>query len=324
MANNTITCDLDVTSECLMELRALSEELNSLQLVPLHMTSIGATATELQHTWQLMCDYKLALLNLINQSYSFADNVYRGFLEADVKSAVTRAAQIATSIVAKNTTVSPNSSPTPSSGSHAATSVDSGRDLIVPQKQYVHSTPKYVSDESNRSAENYKKVIAQFDVTHSERYKKNVFDGSEYDKKTGKKYEHLTWCNIFAWDATEAMGAEIPHWYNPSTGEPMAVGANGALEMGTERMNTWMSQFGSKYGWREMTAQEAQMAANSGKPTIALSKGHVAMVVPAEEGFNPNTNGPRITQAGGKNFENGLTSDGFGSQFSQVKYYTHD
>ena len=204
-------------------------------------------------------------------------------------------------------TVKPNPSPNPT---------DSGNNLTVPQRQWIPSTPKNISDESNRSPENYNNVIEQFDVTHNIRYTRNTMDG--------KSKKGVTWCNIFAWDVTKAMGAEIPHWYDPVTGEPTAVGAKGAKEMGTTGMNQWMDQFGSKFGWREMTAAEAQAAANSGKPTVALSTGHVAMVVPSESGYNPIPNGPRITQAGASNFENGTTKGGFGREYSQVRYFTHD
>ena len=52
------------------------------------------------------------------------------------------------------------------------------------------------NDVGNRSAYHYFKVIEQFEVESSPRY------------EPGKK----TYCNIFAWDVTRAMGAEIPHW----------------------------------------------------------------------------------------------------------------
>ena len=313
MTKTTITCDLDVTASCLNELKKLSDELNGLDLKPLNMTSTGSTSTEIQHTWQLLIDYKAVLLKLINESYTFTDTVYKNFAEADQKSSVSSGKSSDDRIVGDNDTVKPDSSPQPTTSPNPTTS---GKDLNVPQRQWIHTTPQYVSDETNRSADNYCRVLEQFDVTHSNRYTRNVMDGQS---KSG-----VTWCNIYAWDVTEAMGAEIPHWYNPNTGEPMAVGASGAYEMGTGRMNTWMDQFGAKYGWRQMTAAEAQQAANAGKPTIALSSGHIAMVSPSQPGYDPGPNGPIITQAGARNFEYGTTRSGFGSEYSQVRYFTHD
>lgn len=321
MAKKTISCDLNVTLKCLNELRLLSDEINSVNVAPMNITSTGPAVEEIKRTWQLLGEYKRALMTLIDQSYNFTNSVYKNFINADQSSSVVAGAVSVGRIVGSNATVTSGASPSPSPTPDAANNTpsnsnESGQELSVPQRQWVHTTPKYVSDESNRSADNYRRVLEQFDVTHNQRYAKNVMDGKS---KSG-----VTWCNIYAWDSTEAMGAEIPHWYNPNTGEPMGVGESGAVEMGTDRMNSWMDKFGTQNGWRQMTAAEAQQAANAGKPTIALSQGHVAMVAPSEAGYDPGPYGPRICQAGGSNFEYGTTKGGFGREYSQVRYFTHN
>ena len=65
----------------------------------------------------------------------------------------------------------------------------------------------------NRSAANYNAVLDQFSVGNNPRYA----------RRNGNTY-----CNIFVWDATRAMGAEIPHWVDQQ-GRPAEVGAREAL-----------------------------------------------------------------------------------------------
>ena len=183
----------------------------------------------------------------------------------------------------------------------------------------------------NRSTANYDAVINQFAVETNPRYTPS---------------SAATYCNIFAWDVTSAMGAPIPHWYNATTGAPTAV--NGGSEMSAASMLTWLQSFGSTYGWYQLsTEQAAQASANAGQPTIVIGTqggdgrnyGHVAVVRPGQiaqityagQTFDL---GPSAAQAGLTNFNQahvyyvvGVTpqTGGFfgGSDAGCVEYWYH-
>jgi LysM repeat protein len=159
----------------------------------------------------------------------------------------------------------------------------------------------------NRDPNTYAQVLNQFAVGDNPRYARR--DGNTY-------------CNIYAWDATRAMGAEIPHWVDRN-GRPAAVGASGAHELDANGLNSWLNNHGGSNGWRKVSASEAQDAANLGQPSVASWRnpggiGHVAMVRPGEV----TSRGPAIAQAGGSNFNSGHVADGFGSR--QPEYWIHD
>ena len=78
----------------------------------------------------------------------------------------------------------------------------------------VPTTPPVQSDASNRSVAIYNNVINQFAVGVNPRYQPST---------------NATYCNIFAWDVTRAMNAEIPHWYDTTTGSPTAVGVGNEM-----------------------------------------------------------------------------------------------
>lgn len=145
----------------------------------------------------------------------------------------------------------------------------------------------------NRSVNAYNSVIDQFDVERNPRYA----------QRNGNTY-----CNIFVSDVTRAMGAEIPHWWN-------------GREMDANATCDWLKNNGGQYGWKPVTAQEAQAIANEGKPVVATWKnqggiGHVGIVRPGEI-----KNGPALAQAGSKNVNKAHVKDTFGN--AEVVYYAH-
>ena len=150
------------------------------------------------------------------------------------------------------------------------------------------------SDPSNRSSGRYDDVLNQFAVGVNLRYARR--DGNTY-------------CNIFVWDATKAMGAEIPHWVNGN-------------ELDANDTNAWLRNHGAAHGWRKATPAEAQTSANRGEPAVASWSnpggiGHIAMVRPGEL----TGNGPASAQAGGHNFNHGHIANGFGSR--HPSYWVH-
>ncbi len=176
------------------------------------------------------------------------------------------------------------------------------------------TTPHYMNTQGNRSAAALNTVIDQFNVTSNRRY----------------KVDSYTYCNIFAWDCTRALGAEIPHWVKDN--KPVSSYTIGAKELNANATYNWLNNYGSVYGWRKVNASQAQDRANSGYPTVAVWKntsggsGHIAMIRPEGNGYvYSNARGPVIAQAGGSNYNYANVSTGFGSsKMSSIAYWTHD
>lgn len=175
----------------------------------------------------------------------------------------------------------------------------------ISNRQGVEIDPFKSNAEGQRSADAYREVLADLDVEKRARYQRRASDGA-------------TWCNIYVWDATKAMGCEIPHYYDPNTGlECREAGVY--KEMGAIRMREWLENFGSQHGWIECDQATAIAMANKGMPTVvaATTTGHVGMVVPQNEGDTD----VMISQAGASNFNYGKQSNGFGKH--SVKYFYH-
>jgi hypothetical protein len=164
---------------------------------------------------------------------------------------------------------------------------------VLPLKGYL------TNNEENRDAYEYSKIINQFRVDSSKRYA--VSKGLDKD---------TTYCNIFVWDVTRAMGAEIPHWIQiRDPKESSAVDNNGDFigdansrdELNVNKTMDWLKKNGKTYGWKHITSIEAQRIANEGHPTVAIwsnpkgGHGHIAMVRP---GLDEDPRGEAIAQAG--------------------------
>ena len=173
---------------------------------------------------------------------------------------------------------------------------------------YVH--PPLTNSEGKRDQAIYAQLINQFAVG----------DNPRYLAGHGKTY-----CNIFVWDVTRAMGAEVPHWVD-AAGNIAAPGAAGANEININGGVSWMRTRGvPRHNWRSATAAEANDAANKGLVSVVMWKnptgghGHTAVVRPGII----NSRGPQIAQAGRHNFNMGRVADGFGS-LSPLEYFIHD
>ena len=158
---------------------------------------------------------------------------------------------------------------------------------VLPTECWRPTTPVIRSDEESRSPELYNSVIGQFRVQSAERYRP-FRDGATY-------------CNIFMWDVTSAMGAEIPHYTDPDTGEPRIYpDIKGAKAMTAVAIDDWLKTYGSDYGWQKVDAETAQRYANEGKPAVTTggSLDHAQVVCPSRDGeFDP-VRGVTIAQAG--------------------------
>jgi LysM repeat protein len=170
--------------------------------------------------------------------------------------------------------------------------------------------PPLTNTPGNRQRNIYDQVLNQFAVGNNQRY---------------LRIGSMTFCNIFTWDVTRAMGAQIPHWINAASQimEPFSPGASEVNANGTQR---WLENFGAAHGWNQTNEQGAQDFANQGKPAIAVRRnpiagrhGHIVMVRPG----SINSRGPATAQAGSSNFNMGHLRDGFGD-LPDIKFFKHE
>ena len=149
-------------------------------------------------------------------------------------------------------------------------------------------------------------MVAQFNVATAHRYAPR---------------DSATFCNIFAWDVTSAMGCEVPHWVD-SEGHPAKMGPPNH-ELDINEALAWLRSTGPHpYGWREVDAVEAELQASAGHPTLVVLReqphGHVAVVMPSR----PGTPGLRVSQAGARCFTDEPLSHGFGSK-GPLHFFSH-
>lgn len=177
--------------------------------------------------------------------------------------------------------------------------------------------PPLTNGEGQRSAAAYRAVIDQFDVENNPRYAVN------------KKGRGDTYCNIFVWDVTRAMGAEIPHYVDPDTLEPRYYpDIRGARELSANGVADWLERVGARYGWRRVSAEEAQALANRGHPVVTAhhnpgGSGHVQVVCPSADGRYDPSRGVTVAQAGRRLMNYGYITQIFGRGLSEVVYYAH-
>jgi hypothetical protein len=176
-------------------------------------------------------------------------------------------------------------------------------------KPWEDITPPVTNEDGNRDPDLYSAVLDQFSVVINPRYRKN------------QQNENETYCNIFVWDVTKAMGAEIPHWIDEN-GQP--VPQFSGTEQGANDMIDWLEEYGRDQGWGMVVAEEAQAMANLGKPVVVTWKnpggiGHIAMVRP---GHMSEKDGPNLAQAGAINSNHSTVGEMFGDK--DVVYYYHD
>lgn len=186
-----------------------------------------------------------------------------------------------------------------------------------PYEYWKPTNPPLTNQAGNRSAQSYNAVIDQFNVSQNGRYAP-YRNGSD------------TYCNIYVWDVTRAMGAEIPHYIDAQTGDIAGYPPpKGALETTANRLYDWLDKHGSRYGWVEVDEAAAQRAANAGQPAVTVRKnpsgsGHVQMVRPSADGTFDAQKGAVVAQAGSRLVNYAHNGDLFSaSTRSQLRYYIH-
>ncbi len=179
------------------------------------------------------------------------------------------------------------------------------------QKPWIPIDAPVQGKPGDRDPRLYEAAINQFGVENNPRY-------TAYQQGKGDTY-----CNIFMWDVTRSMGAEIPHWVD-AQGNPGVVG-QGNRELDANSSINWLQQHGPQHGWQAVDATTAQAMANQGHPVVATMHnpggiGHVAMVRPGE--YSPDQ-GPAIAQAGAHNMNNTHVINGFG-RLDKIVYYVSE
>lgn len=187
----------------------------------------------------------------------------------------------------------------------------------IPSDASLPSNPPITNSAGERNPSLYRAIINQFDVENNIRYQNN------------KNGVDDTYCNIFAWDVTRAMGAEIPHYVDAATGIPAIAGNSNAVEMNANQVNDWLNTNGTSYGWVKATPEQAQEYANMGMPAVTSWKnpsghGHLQVVSPSTDGQYDATRGVAIAQAGSQLVNYGYASSVYSADtLSQIEYFVH-
>lgn len=210
----------------------------------------------------------------------------------------------------KPTTTSPT---TGTDNSNKSIITNSSYNVSVTNKA-KENQPHYENVTGKRSASAYNTVINQFNVETNKRYKRT---------------SNATYCNIFGWDVMSAMNVDLPHWVKNN--KPATSNTSGATEMNANATYNWMLNYGVKnYGWKEISAKEAQNRANKGYPTVAIYKnpsgksGHIMVVRPEKSSYKYSASkGPVIAQAGSSNYNYGHPSSSI-LNAKTMKYFTHN
>lgn len=200
-----------------------------------------------------------------------------------------------------------------------------GGRLKLPVNRAMPVTPSFISRAGERDTATLDAVLNQFKVETALRYHPLL---------------NRTFCNIFAWDATSAMNAEIPHWIDkrtqmPYTYDPALTYNENARLANEVRVNTlydWMQSHSSAIGYREVAEEEARRAANSGKPAVGIWKnpdpkrsGHIVVLRPFDPDKGGDPNRTFIAQAGSNTHNYASIDKVFKSdKMKTVKFYVHE
>jgi hypothetical protein len=181
----------------------------------------------------------------------------------------------------------------------------------------VDVVAEHIGSPQSPNVETYNIVIDQFNVETNPRYLSRRLPSGQ----------NATFCNIFVADVTWAMGTPVP-WQVDENANPQPMAAKfkrGWMQLGAKGMFDWLKVHGPRYGWREVTAQEAQDNANKGLTTVATTERHIAMIRPGTAGTDKFGVNPRTAQAGfsaPRSGRNNILLSEAGPGFRSAKYYT--
>ncbi|MCL1975926.1 MAG: hypothetical protein FWG61_07195 [Firmicutes bacterium] len=187
----------------------------------------------------------------------------------------------------------------------------------LPNQSWLPNTLPSVTNTGNRSPQTLNRLISQFKVESNERYRPN---------RNGNTY-----CNIFVWDVTRALGCEIPHYIDKESGDPRYYpNVKNAYELDANGVCDWLIRRGEDQGWRMVTAAEAQKYANAGYPVVSAwqnksgGAGHVQIVCPSKDGEYNQSLGVTVAQAGIRNYSYAHIKETMSvDKIPQTRYYVH-
>lgn len=177
------------------------------------------------------------------------------------------------------------------------TQAEFDRALRRPDRQFQRIIPPYYSVPDFRDGSTSSAMLALFAVDKSPRYQPQNVDGRV-----------ITFCNIFMWDWSIAMRAELPHFVD---------GKELVINQTIDRLRS-----GKEDGWHDCGQDDAHAMAKTGMPVIVTwynpnrGPGHVAVVEPEKK--------LTVAQAG-RICGYGLSlSAAFGAQrLSSLQYWYH-
>jgi peptidoglycan hydrolase-like protein with peptidoglycan-binding domain len=189
--------------------------------------------------------------------------------------------------------------------------------------------PKFEYISGKRDPKSYNKLIDQFHVN----------DNKRYEPRNGNTY-----CNIFAWDVSIAMGVELPRFVKVKLGHPEdptgeALGRTSkgnkvdppmeatATELDANKLAIWLKSQGKNCGWEKLkTPEQAQKYANQGYMTLGIIDespkiGHVIIVRPMPEGMKYDSGkGIYFAQAGKTNLKGAFFKEHFSKEYVEKEY----
>ncbi|MBI9043546.1 MAG: hypothetical protein JEZ06_03620 [Anaerolineaceae bacterium] len=188
---------------------------------------------------------------------------------------------------------------------------------------WTQVTPVISNFPNNRSPEAYQAVIGQFDVQYSYpgRYKGGGCGVSD------------TRCNIFAGDVMRAMGVPLPTKGDLGIGHGNAKNTDpmtASIKPPASVLYKWFREEHS--GWDRIDVQNQDdldaflYHLQSGKPAIAVNKGHIAVVRPdhlPERLTSANLMELHVAQAGAKNYNDVALNEGVFGPNVVPEFYIH-
>lgn len=194
-----------------------------------------------------------------------------------------------------------------------------GQELIIPGGGAAGGTPvpvggtpvSFTPGPSGRSAADLNSRIDSFNVESNHKYARNRQGRDE------------TYCNIYAMDVANSMGAPIPEYVRNSSGQVRYLDANLMKDWLEGRLNVPGSYTqGPANGWVKVDHSTAAQAANQGYVVVAAGHGHMA-VVRAGTPEGAAKGDVLISQAGLHNFNLGPIKDGWGRFLGEAEFYVH-
>ncbi len=165
---------------------------------------------------------------------------------------------------------------------------------------------------SGRNGQALNSQIDQFNVENNPKYAINRQGRGE------------TYCNIYAMDVANSMGAHIPEFVRDGNGTiTRYLDANLMKDWLDGRLNV-PGQYtqGPAHGWVKVDHATAANAANQGGLVVAAGYGHMA-VVRAGSPDGVGVNDVLISQAGASNFNQGSMIRGWGQHMGHAEFYMH-